>query len=225
MPTSTVEDYLKAIFRLSDKDGKLAPIGKVASSLGVTPGTVTTMMKHLERQGFADYSPRKGVVLTDDGHRAVMQVLRRHRLLELFLVEVMNFDWSEVHEEAEVLEHAASDRLIDRMDTMLGLPARDPHGDPIPDAQGVMRRDDSVRLDAHERGRFRLIRVTRTTPDFLEWLSAAGLHPEAVFELIGRDPLADVFRIRIDGRAEELHFGHRVVENLWVLPAVESGSE
>lgn len=218
MPSSTVEDYLKSIFQLSGEEGKLAPIGRVAGLLGVTPGTATTMMKQLERQGYADYFPRKGVTLTPAGHQAVMRVLRRHRLLELFLVEVMDFDWSAVHEEAEVLEHAVSDRLIDRIDTMLGLPARDPHGDPIPDTDGVMRRDDSLRLDEFAEGNFRLARVTRTAPEFLGWLSDAGLHPGAAFELLGRDPLADLFRIRIEGQSEELHFGQKVVEHLWVFP-------
>lgn len=216
MPSSTVEDYLKAIYKLSGGDGALAPIGKVARSLGVTAGTATTMMKQLERQGFAAYTPRQGVILTTVGHRAVMRVLRRHRLLELFLVENLGFDWSEVHEEAEILEHAASDRLIDRIDEMLGLPVRDPHGDPIPDKDGVLRRDDSKRLDEYESGRFRLVRVTRTAPEFLAWLGAAGLHPGAELELIGRDPLADVFRVRVADRENELQFGQKVVEHLWV---------
>lgn len=218
MPSSTVEDYLKSIFKLSGEDGKLAPIGKVATQLGVTPGTATTMMKQLERQGFADYSPRKGVVLTAAGHLAVMRVLRRHRLLELFLVEVMGFDWSAVHEEADVLEHAASDRLIDRIDAMLGLPPRDPHGDPIPDAHGVMRRDDSICLEEFTAGHFQLARVTRTASEFLSWLGAAGLHPGTKFELIGHDSLADLFSVHVDGQAEELHFGQKVAEHLWVFP-------
>lgn len=218
MPSSTVEDYLKAISRLSGENGELAPIGKVAEALGVTPGTATTMMKQLGRQGFADYSPRKGVTLTPDGHRAAMQVLRRHRLLELFLVDVMNFNWTEVHEEAEILEHAISDRLVERIDAMLGLPARDPHGDPIPGADGVMRRDDSKRLDTCGRGRFRLVRVTRTQPDFLAWLGEARLQPGAVFETVGRDELADVFRVRVEGSDQETRFGQKVAEELWVAP-------
>lgn len=222
MPSSTVENYLKAIFKLTDEEEAdeegLAAIGKVADLLEVTPGTATTMMKQLVRLDFADYQPRKGVRLTSEGHSAVMKVLRRHRILELFLVENLNFDWSEVHEEAEVLEHSASDRLIDRIDVMLGLPARDPHGDPIPDANGVMRRDDSKRLDAHESGHFRLVRVSRTTAEFLDWLSGVGLHPGARFELMGRDRMAGLCRIKIKDQSEELHFGQDVMENLWVVP-------
>ncbi len=221
MPTSTVEDYLKAISRLSGETGDLAPLGKVAEALGVTAGTATTMMKQLDRQGFADYSPRKGVALTEKGHLAAMRVLRRHRLLELFLVDVMKFDWAEVHEEAEVLEHAISERLVNRIDEMLGLPARDPHGGPIPDAHGVMRHDDSQRLDGCPAGKYRLAKVTRTDPDFLSWLSAGGLVPGTVFQLAARDELADLFRIRVTGRDENLQFGHKVAEELWVLPTGE----
>jgi len=221
MPSSTVENYLKAIFKLTDEgDGEegLAAIGKVAELLEVTPGTATTMMKQLVRLGFADYKPRKGVILTSEGHSAVMKVLRRHRILELFLVENLNFDWSEVHEEAEVLEHAASDRLIDRIDVMLGLPTRDPHGDPIPDDNGVMRGEGAKRLNTHESGHFRLVRVSRTTADFLDWLSEVGLHPGARFELLGRDRMAGLCRIKIKDQPEELHFGQDVMEYLWVVP-------
>lgn len=220
MPTSTVEDYLKAIYNLSGQESDLAAVGKVAEALGVTAGTATTMMKQLARQGFADYVPRKGVKLNGEGRKAVMRVLRRHRLLELFLVEVIEYDWSEVHQEAEILEHAVSDRLVDRIDEMLGLPARDPHGDPIPDADGVMRRDESKRLDDFGKGHFKLSRVTRTTPDFLDWLSAAGLQPGIQFEMLGRDSVSDVYRIRVDGQGKELHFGQKVVEHLWVSPVV-----
>lgn len=219
MPTSTVEDYLKAIHRFSGDEGELAPMGKVSDALGITAGTATTMIKQLVRQGYADYQPRKGVSLTESGHLAAMRVLRRHRLLELFLVEVMKYDWTEVHDEAEILEHAASDLLIDRMDAMLGRPVRDPHGDLIPDINGVMRKDDSKRLDDYLKGRFRLTQVTRTAPEFLDWLSGIGLQPGVAFELLGRDEMADVFKVQVEGQANELSFGQKVVEVIWVVPA------
>ncbi len=219
MPTSTVENYLKTIFKLTTAEKQLVAIGQIAADLEVTPGTATTMMKQLEKLNYVDYQPRKGVTLTSTGHRTVIQVIRRHRILELFLVEHLNFDWSEVHEEAEVLEHAVSDRLINRMDEMLGSPTRDPHGDPIPDIDGVMRRDNSQSLESFDLGRFRLIRVTRTEPDFLEWLSEAGLRPGVKFELMTRNKLADVNSIRIEGRNEELHFAQSVIEHLQVVPA------
>jgi DtxR family Mn-dependent transcriptional regulator len=135
MPTSTVEDYLKCIYvEARNKPGELVSTGRIASAMKVAPGTVTAMMKTLMESGLIRYEPYAGVMLTDAGRKLATHVLRRHRLVELFLVEIMNMDWSEVHEEAEVLEHAVSESLIERIDEMLGHPTADPHGDPIPTA-------------------------------------------------------------------------------------------
>ena len=145
--TSTVEDYLKCILvhqtRVSSsslEDGEDAEttvsMGTLSSALGVAPGTVTAMMKALGESGLVNYAPYTGVRLTESGRSLATHVLRRHRLIELFLVEIMDLDWSEVHAEAELLEHAVSDRLIERMDEMLGFPSADPHGDPIPTSDG-----------------------------------------------------------------------------------------
>src|SRR5512147_2517801 len=135
MPTSTVEDYLKCILLEQELDPEaLVSMGQVSAALKVAPGTVTAMMKTLADSGLVAYEPYSGVRLTPSGRQLAAHVLRRHRLIELFLVQVMGMDWSEVHGEAEHLEHAVSDRLIERMDEMLDRPAVDPHGDPIPDA-------------------------------------------------------------------------------------------
>ena len=137
MPTSTVEDYLKQILLEEQRHpGEQVGMGKIADALGLAPGTVTTMVKTLAGSGLLDYEPYSGVRLTDSGRQLALHVLRRHRLIEVFLVQVMGMDWSEVHPEAEGLEHAISDRLIERMDEMLGHPVVDPHGDPIPSAHG-----------------------------------------------------------------------------------------
>src|SRR5207249_1703684 len=117
-------------------DERLVTMGNVASALGVTPGTATTMVKALAESGLAEYAPYSGVRLTAAGERLAGLVLRRHRLVESFLVEVMGMSWAEVHDDAEQLEHVVSDRLIDRIDQMLGRPTHDPHGDPIPTADG-----------------------------------------------------------------------------------------
>src|SRR3979490_3344637 len=139
LPSSTVENYLKAIYQgqsaLSGED-RLVPMGQVPSALSVAPGTATTMVKALAESGLAEYEPYTGVRLTPAGEKLAGLVLRRHRLVELFLVEVMGMSWAEVHEDAEQLEHVVSDRLIDRIDEMLGRPTHDPHGDPIPSAEG-----------------------------------------------------------------------------------------
>lgn len=141
LASSTVENYLKAIYMGANSlrpGQRLLPMGQLAASLGVTPGTATTMAKTLADAGLAEYEPYAGVALTPQGERLAGLVLRRHRLVELFLVRVMGFGWDEVHDEAEQLEHVVSDRLIERIDDMLGHPEVDPHGDPIPNADGAV---------------------------------------------------------------------------------------
>lgn len=217
MPSSTVENYLKAIFHLAEttpEDGLVA-VGKVAEHLSLTPGTATTMMKQLERLGFIRYAPRKGVALTKSGRAAAVQVLRRHRLIELFLVEVMKLDWSEVHEEAEILEHALSERLVERIDEMLGRPSYDPHGDPIPDAHGVLRADALRVLGDCEPGAYQLVRVSRDDAELLQWLQKRGLTPGVGFTVIGRDDMAGILSIRV-GDAEPVPVGRSLAAALWV---------
>ncbi len=218
MLSSTVENYLKAIYRLSEEGPPNAPVaaGKIAEALGVTPGTITTMMKQLERDGLIDYLPRKGARLTDLGRRSALQVLRRHRLTELFLVEVLHLDWAHVHEEAEVLEHVLSDRLVERFDEMLGRPAVDPHGDPIPDAEGRIRQDTARRLDECQPGDYELRRVGRDDAEFLHWLHRAGLKPGARLRLIAREPVAGVVELEVAG--EPLRVGEMASAVLWVEP-------
>ena len=152
MPTSTVEDYLKCILTAQQRQpGTLVTMGQIGAALGVAPGTVTAMVKTLAESGLVAYEPYSGVRLSEAGARLATHVQRRHRLIELFLVRKMGYDWSEVHDEAERLEHAVSDRLIERIDEMLGHPSADPHGDPIPDREGTLPASsgrDAARLPA-----------------------------------------------------------------------------
>ena len=141
LPSSTVENYLKAIFLGEGQlpgDQRLLPMGQLANALGVAPGTATTMIKALAESGLVEYEPYNGVRLSPAGSRLAALVLRRHRLVELFLVNVLGMRWDEVHEEAELLEHVVSDRLIERIDELLGHPEVDPHGDPIPSREGEL---------------------------------------------------------------------------------------
>src|SRR5437762_1692744 len=135
--SSTVEDYLKQIY-LEQQPLKeaLVPMGRLAAAMAVTPGTATTMIKALAEANLVSYEPRSGVRLTRAGEQLALHVLRRHRLVELFLVKVLGLDWSEVHEEAEHLEHAISDKVLGKIDAFLGYPSADPHGDPIPTSKG-----------------------------------------------------------------------------------------
>ncbi|MCB1098262.1 MAG: metal-dependent transcriptional regulator [Verrucomicrobiae bacterium] len=196
MPTSTVEDYLKSILRLTQDADGIATVGGIAAELGVTPGTVSSMMRHLSDQNLIDYVPRKSVTLLPEGRQQALLVVRRHRLIESFLVEIMRFDWSEVHEEAEVLEHVVSDRLLQRMDDILGHPSHDPHGDPIPDASGNLEQEDTHSLaEANVGPTYRIVRVQDSDPNFLDWLRENGLLPGCEIKLASRDAMAGVTEV------------------------------
>src|SRR5271170_296854 len=169
MPTSTVENYLKAILiRSADADTAVAT-GTIAEALGVTPGTITTMVKSLAAQGLVAHQPREGVRLTPAGRALALRVVRKHRLIETFLVHVLKMDWKEVHEEAEALEHAISDRVLLRIDALLGHPASDPHGDPIPSPKcPLYDRGGAVTLATCEPRRpFRVERILDQSAPFL----------------------------------------------------------
>jgi DtxR family Mn-dependent transcriptional regulator len=200
LPSSTVENYLKAIFQAQlhlPRKSELVPMGQLASALGVVPGTATTMVKALAESGLAKYEPYAGVRLTPSGEKLAALVVRRHRLIELFLVEVMGMSWTEVHEEAEQLEHAVSDRLIDRIDEMLGRPAADPHGDPIPDPEGVLeRRPFDTLMTCPLNAPVTVRRVTDQDPDFLRFVERRELKPGETVEVVERDAAADSVRLR-----------------------------
>ena len=140
MPSLTIENYLKSIYTICNRqDQRPAATGQLAEALSVSPGTVTSMLKSLETSGLVIYTPYEGVRMTDTGQQLALRVLRRHRLIELFLVKTLGLSWDEVHEEAENMEHAVSDFLVDRIDDFLGKPQTDPHGDPIPRSDGTIQ--------------------------------------------------------------------------------------
>jgi DtxR family Mn-dependent transcriptional regulator len=217
MPTSTVEDYLKCILLAQELDPEaLVSMGQVSAALGVAPGTVTAMVKTLADSGLVAYEPYSGVRLTSSGRQLAAHVLRRHRLIELFLVQVMGMDWSEVHPEAEELEHAVSDRLIARMDEMLGSPSVDPHGDPIPDAQGVVAAPvlPSLLTCAVGAG-LRVARVADQSRDFLQLVERRGLKPGSGVRVEHRDEAADTVDLRLESGAP-LSLGNRAASKIFV---------
>jgi DtxR family Mn-dependent transcriptional regulator len=195
--SSTTENYLKAIFAVSESaPNELVSLGEIAQSLDVTPGTVTTMMKSLARAGLVEYQPRAGVSLTPKGRKTALSVVRRHRLLELFLVEVLGLDWSQVHEEAEELEHAISDRLLRRIDEVLGHPERDPHGDPIPASDGtIVAAKDFPLTEAENNGAYIIGRVEGDEPTFLGYLQETGLVPGAAIGKVIRNDVAGTIAV------------------------------
>jgi len=220
MPTSTVENYLKAVMSLARQGPKAqrVPLGRVAERVGVTPGTVTTMMKHLAERGWVDYEARRGVRLTIKGRRHASQVLRRHRLIERFLVDVVGMDWSQVHHEAEVLEHAVSDTLLERIDEMLGFPDRDPHGDPIPSAEGTMPDQELIPLADCVDGVFEVVRVLGDETAFLAWLDEQGLKPGAHVFVDSRDEFAQTLQIKSGKRGHTRTIGASAAARLLVSP-------
>lgn len=198
MPSEPVENYLKAIFSLGLETGSgEASVGRLAAAVGVTSGTATSMVRRLAREGLATYRRYRGVRLTPRGRRAAADVIRRHRVLETFLVCIVGMDWAEVHEEAERLEHAVSARLIERLDHMLGRPRFDPHGDPIPDAEGVVLPGGGTPLASCKAGdQVRLVRIADQRADILRFLAGAGLIPGATINIRSIQPGADAITVR-----------------------------
>jgi DtxR family Mn-dependent transcriptional regulator len=217
MPTSTVEDYLKCILLEQQRDPEaLVSMRRISAALAVAPGTVTAMMKTLADSGLLAYEPYSGVRLTDPGRQLALHVLRRHRLIELFLVKVMGMDWSEVHSEAEELEHAVSDRLIERMDEMLGYPSVDPHGDPIPDVHGAV--EETVLpslLDCELKVPLKVTRVGDQSRDFLQLLERRALKPGSLLQVQSRDEAADAVELRLD-TGKRLTLGFRAASKIFV---------
>lgn len=214
MPSPAVEDYLKTIFHLSSEGGA-ARSSAVAERLGVTAGSVTGMLKRLADQGFVEHVPYYGARLTDAGQERAIAIIRRHRILELFLVEVLGYAWDEVHDEAERLEHTASARLIERMSEVLGRPESDPHGAPIPSSEGTFeeRRYPSLaEVGAGERAVLR--RVSDEDPAALRYLADLGLRPGAEIEVLDHAPFEGPVRIRVAG-AEHV-IGRRFAATLQV---------
>lgn len=177
MPSLTVENYAKAIYTIaSENPGKPTATGQLAAALGVSPGTVTSMLKTLSESNLATYAPYEGVRLTAAGNALALRILRRHRLIELFLVNTLNLSWDEVHEEAEHMEHAVSDWLVDRIDAALSYPQTDPHGDPIPRRDGsIESRETRSLADCQAGTDFSLVRVVDQAPEFLRFLSGSGI--------------------------------------------------
>ena len=200
LPSSTVENYLKAIYVGETQlavGQKLVPMGQVASALGIAPGTATTMVKALAESGLAVYEPYNGVRLTAAGEKLAARVLRRHRLIELFLVQVMGMRWDEVHDDAEQLEHVVSDRLVKRIDEMLGHPDTDPHGDPIPTAEGHLPwRPLDTLLTCPLHTPVTVARVTDQDAAFLRFIESHDLKPGQTIEVEARDEVSDSVRLK-----------------------------
>ena len=211
LASSTVENYLKAIYAgVAGLPGgqRLLPMGQLAVAVGVTPGTATTMVKTLAESGLVEYEPYAGVALTAAGQKLAALVLRRHRLIELFLVHTLKLTWDEVHDEAENMEHAVSDLLIDRIDAYLGYPAADPHGDPSPKADGTVAGASTCSLSQLPVGStFRIVRVVDQSPDFLRYLTETGLELNAIGTVLSNRSESGTITVKIGGQQTTLAHG------------------
>jgi DtxR family Mn-dependent transcriptional regulator len=198
LPSLTVENYVKAIYQVCAESQGLASTGRLAAALSVSPGTVTSMLKTLSESELVTYTPYEGVRLTARGQRLALRVLRRHRLIELFLAKTLGLAWDEVHEEAEHMEHAVSDRLVDRIEEYLGYPQVDPHGDPIPKADLSLANGSAVPLAECPVGcRFRLARVLDQSPEFLRYLSESSLALGCEARVLSNRTEAGILTLRV----------------------------
>lgn len=212
----SIEDYLKAIYQL-EAAGTQAQTGALAAALGVAAPSVSGMLKRLSRSGLIEHLPYRGVVLTAAGRRAALSVLRRHRILESYLVSKLGYDWDTVHEEAERLEHAASSQLIERMAMALGHPQYDPHGEPIPTRWGEVERPELVCLQELPVGELAELRmVSVQDPERLRFLASLGLKPGVRFEVLARQPFNGPITLRISGPpGREQVIGHELAGMVW----------
>jgi DtxR family Mn-dependent transcriptional regulator len=201
--TRSAEDYLKVIYHLT-ADGEPAGTNELAQALDLAPASVSGMVKRLAEQGLLHHEPYRGVTLAAEGRRIALRMLRRHRLIESYLVAHLGYTWDTVHDEAERLEHAVSDTMVERMAKVLGHPLEDPHGDPIPGPDGSLAEMVYVPLSEVEVGReVEIRRVHTSQADRLRYLSSAGLVPGARVKLVAREPFAGPIRLRV-GRREQI---------------------
>ena len=194
------QDYLKALYALAP-GGEAVPTSRIAAHLGVSPPSVTAMLGRLAGEKLVAHAPRAGARLTPRGRREALEMVRRHRILETFLVRVLGLDWSEVHADAEVLEHHISDRVLSAIDRLVGHPAEDPHGHPIPDARGRMAARTLTPLAAVPRGGRATVRELRDADvRRMEHWKAVGLVPGAEVRVREVRALDDVFELDVAGR-------------------------
>lgn len=214
--TRSVEDYLKTIYHLAEA-GQVATTTGIAEQLGLAAPSVSGMVKRLAEQGLVLHEPYKGVSLTRSGKREALRMLRRHRLIEAYLVEHLGYTWDTVHDEAERLEHAVSDDLVARMAEALGDPRFDPHGDPIPSADGAIEERPTVPLPEIAEGEtVTIVRVDTDAGDRLRWFADNGLVPGAVVKVVEHQPFSGPVTV-LRGRNRQV-VGRDLASQLLCIP-------
>lgn len=217
--SQSVEDYLKAIYKLETEE-KGASTTRIAEALDVSSASATNMVKRLSEMGLVNYQSYKGASLSESGRKIALEIIRHHRLLELYLLEVMGYSWDEVHDEAEKLEHHISEQFEDKIAELLDNPTHDPHGDPIPTKEGIMPKMDTKSLVNAEEGVHYLVsRVKNQDPELLRYLEKIGLLPGAKLLIKDIGPFRGPITLTIENSEQVL--GHEVAEHIYIAELPE----
>ena len=217
---TAVEDYVKVIYAHTEWQDSPITTSVLAAKLGLAASSVTEMVKKLGAQGLVTHVPYGAVTLTAEGIALALRMLRRHRLIETWLVRQYGYGWDEVHDEAEVLEHSVSDRLLDAIDEQLGNPTRDPHGDPIPARDGTIVQPAALLLrDAPEGATGTIVRISDTDPTLLRHLEAESITVDREVTVLGRKPFGGSFVVRVSGTASEHDLGDQALASIWISAA------
>lgn len=212
-----VEDYVKVIYAHTEWQDTPITTSVLAARLGLAASSVTEMVKKLDKLGLVEHKPYAAVHLTEAGRTLALRMVRRHRLIETWLVEVYGYAWDEVHDEAEVLEHTISDRLLDAIDSQLGHPSRDPHGDPIPTPDGHLPQPAAVLLrDAPTGSTGTVVRINDRDPLLLRHLTAESITIDTRLTVVGRTPYGGAFAVRVDGTGTDIDLGDQAIESIWI---------
>jgi DtxR family transcriptional regulator, Mn-dependent transcriptional regulator len=213
---SVVEDYVKVIYSHTEWQSQPLTTTVLAERLQLAASSVTEMVKKLAASGLVTHVPYGAIELTEEGTRLALRMLRRHRLIETWLVDSFGYSWDEVHDEAEILEHAVSDRMLDLIADKLGHPQRDPHGDPIPDANGRMARPEAEQLSEVPDGYIgRVVRISDRNPHLLRYLESESVRVDAPFTLLRRRPFGSSLIVQL-GDGAELELGDEAAASIWV---------
>ncbi|MDJ0321528.1 metal-dependent transcriptional regulator [Pseudarthrobacter sp. PS3-L1] len=218
-PSSSIEDYVKVIYSFTEWQEKPITSSQLAQRLGVANSSVSEMVRKLKDQGLVDHQPYSAIRLTAPGTTLALSMVRRHRLIETYLVQELGYSWDEVHDEAELLEHAVSDTFINRMEAKLGNPLRDPHGDPIPSADGVVDVPVASAMEELDPGHTgRITRISDDNPDLLRYLAAENINLDSAVEVMGRKPFGGAMVVRIGSGEDvrDIDLADEITAALWV---------
>lgn len=215
--SASSQNYLKVVWGLQEWSDAPVTTSALAQKVGVTLSTASDAVRKLTKQGYLKHAPYGAVTLTEAGYECAIAMVRRHRLIETFLVDVLNYRWDQVHDEAEELEHAVSDFMIERMDEYLGYPTRDPHGDPIPAADGTINAPDARTLsECHTGDSVKVERISDADPHLLQFFTDHHISIGTVIQIADSSPYSDNVNIRVDAATENIALGQSATDAIWV---------